>query len=135
MTKRRFSQMEIEYLRSLPAVSAVTENRITYARDFQIMCMHRYLNGERPSVIFTSAGLSPSIVGHKRVERNIARWKHDDEIVKAAKRVDVAQPESNTEFDHMVTLQMGKIQSLTCQMFALKERMDELERRIGALEK
>lgn len=79
MTKRQFSNTEVEYLRALPAVESVTQNRITYSRDFQISCMRRYLDGERPSSIFTSAGLSPAIVGRKRVERNIARWKVDPE--------------------------------------------------------
>lgn len=69
MTKRQFSNTEVEYLRALPAVESVTENRITYSRDFQISCMRRYLDGERPSTIFTSAGLSPAIIGRKRVER------------------------------------------------------------------
>lgn len=81
MTKRQFSNTEVEYLRALPAVESVTENRITYSRDFQISCMRRYLDGERPSTIFTSAGLSPAIIGRKRVERNIARWKVDLDII------------------------------------------------------
>ena len=86
MTKRQFSNTEVEYLRALPAVESVTENRITYSRDFQISCMRRYLDGERPSTIFTSAGLSPAIIVRKRVERNIARWTvekqfHDGRLV------------------------------------------------------
>lgn len=85
MTKRQFSNTEVEYLRALPAVESVTENRITYSRDFQISCMRRYLDGERPSTIFTSAGLSPAIIGRKRVERNIARWKVDLDIMAAAR--------------------------------------------------
>ena len=83
MTKRQFSNTEVEYLRALPAVESVTENRITYSRDFQISCMRRYLDGERPSTIFTSAGLSPAIIGRKRVERSIARWKVDLDMLES----------------------------------------------------
>ena len=79
MTKRQFSRAEIEYLRTLPSIDAVTDSRITYAREFQIDCMRRYLQGEKPTAIFISAGLSPSVIGHKRIERNIARWKRDED--------------------------------------------------------
>ena len=81
MTKRQFSRAEIEYLRTLPSIDAVTDSRITYAREFQIDCMRRYLQGEKPTAIFISAGLSPSVIGHKRIERNIARWKRDEDII------------------------------------------------------
>ena len=63
MTKRQFSRAEIEYLRTLPSIDAVTDSRITYAREFQIDCMRRYLQGEKPTAIFISAGLSPSVIG------------------------------------------------------------------------
>ena len=56
MTKRQFSRAEIEYLRTLPSIDAVTDSRITYAREFQIDCMRRYLQGEKPTAIFISAG-------------------------------------------------------------------------------
>ena len=84
MTKRQFSRAEIEYLRTLPSIDAVTDSRITYAREFQIDCMRRYLQGEKPTAIFISAGLSPSVIGHKRIERNIARWKRDEDIMRKA---------------------------------------------------
>lgn len=133
MTRRRFSQTEVEYLRSLPAVEAVTENRITYSHDFQVSCMSRYLQGERPSVIFTSTGLSPMIVGHKRVERNIARWKHDDEIMNEAKRPGAMAVMPTDVRNRLITMQMGQIQSLTCQVIALRQRVGELEQRFETI--
>lgn len=63
MTKRQFSRAEIEYLRTLPSIDAVTDSRITYAREFQIDCMRRYLQGEKPTAIFISAGIEP--IGHR----------------------------------------------------------------------
>lgn len=133
MTRRRFSQTEVEYIRSLPAVEAVTENRITYSHDFQVSCMSRYLQGERPSVIFTSAGLSPMIVGHKRVERNIARWKHDDEIMNEAKQPGAMAVMPTDARNRLITMQMGQIQSLTCQVIALKQRVGELEQQFETI--
>ena len=124
---------EIEYLRTLPAVESVTENRITYARAFQIDCMRRYLRGERPSSIFIAAGLSPSVVGHKRVERNIARWKHDEQIMREAKRAEETETGAEDVRDRVVETHLGKIQSLTCQIMVLSERVDKLEKMVAEL--
>lgn len=37
--------------------------------------MRRYNAGESPAAIFREAGLDPKIIGYKRVERCISRWK------------------------------------------------------------
>ena len=39
------------------------------------MCTIRYLAGESPTKIFREAGLPPELVGYKRIERSVARWK------------------------------------------------------------
>ena len=134
MTKRQFSNTEVEYLRALPAVESVTPNRITYSRDFQISCMRRYLDGERPSSIFTSAGLSPAIVGRKRVERNIARWKADSDIMAAAKIGGSSGSLSPETRERLVSVQLGQIRSLMCQVLELKDRIDALERQLKKIQ-
>ncbi len=70
-----FSVREIEYLQSLPAVKHVVNGRIIYGRSFKRECVRRYRNGESPSAIFRDAGLDPDLIGSKRIERCIARWK------------------------------------------------------------
>lgn len=40
--------------------------------------MCRYNAGESPSAIFREAGLDPKLIGYKRVERCIARWKQQE---------------------------------------------------------
>lgn len=72
-----FSVREIEYLQSLPAVERVTKDRIWYTSEFRRECMRLYAQGESPVRIFRSAGLDPTLVGYKRIERCIARWKQD----------------------------------------------------------
>lgn len=128
MTKRQFSRAEIEYLRTLPSIDAVTDSRITYAREFQIDCMRRYLQGEKPTAIFISAGLSPSVIGHKRIERNIARWKRDEDIMRKA--AEEPEPHDTAVDNHnaMSEVPLGKIQSLVCQVMVLSDRVDKLER-------
>ena len=59
-----FSDEEIQLLRELPAVANVTHNRITYSDAFKQVC-----------TIFREAGLPPELVGYKRIERSVARWK------------------------------------------------------------
>ena len=134
MTKRQFSRAEIEYLRTLPSIDAVTDSRITYAREFQIDCMRRYLQGEKPTAIFISAGLSPSVIGHKRIERNIARWKRDEDIMRKA----AEEPDRMIRLDNhnaMSEVPLGKIQSLVCQVMVLSDRVDKLERLVEGLRK
>lgn len=75
MGNSAFSKEEIAYLYSLPAVSRVTSSSISYAEEFKRECTRRYLTGESPSRVFREAGLYPELIGHKRIERCVARWK------------------------------------------------------------
>ena len=70
-----FNDEEIQLLRGLPAVANVTRDRITYSDTFKQVCTIRYLAGESPTKIFREAGLPPDLVGYKRIERSVARWK------------------------------------------------------------
>ncbi|WP_436471563.1 hypothetical protein [Bifidobacterium pullorum] len=49
--------------------------RIVYNDAFKRDCIRRYRNGESPAEIFRSAGLDSALIGYKRIERSIARWK------------------------------------------------------------
>lgn len=70
-----FTNEEISYLRSLPAVERVTNGRIRYTEQFKRECIRRYLAGESPARIFHDHGLDSSLIGYKRIERCIARWR------------------------------------------------------------
>ncbi|MBW3088887.1 hypothetical protein KIH77_09155 [Bifidobacterium sp. 82T24] len=71
----KFTRKEIAYLRSLPAVASVVDERITYSETFKYHCMERYAHGESPVQIFRDSGLDSSLIGYKRIERCIARWR------------------------------------------------------------
>ena len=64
---------------SLPAVESVSASHIRYADSFRIEVMCRYNAGESPAAIFREAGLDPKLIGYKRIERCIARWKKKEE--------------------------------------------------------
>lgn len=66
---------ELQMLRDLPAVANVSKDRITYSNAFKKVCVIRYLAGESPTKIFREAGLPPELIGYKRIERSVARWK------------------------------------------------------------
>ncbi|WP_244609623.1 HTH domain-containing protein [Bifidobacterium moukalabense] len=83
-----FTLKEAAYLRSLPAVKEVSATRITYSDQFKIECVRRYLKGESARKIFRDAGLDPSLIGAKRIERCVARWKTTKYIVDEAARID-----------------------------------------------
>lgn len=75
----RFSEWQVRYLQSLPAVESVSADRIVYSERFKRECMRRYMAGESPKRIFFEAGLPPALIGYKRVERSIARWRRSHE--------------------------------------------------------
>lgn len=70
-----FSAREVAFLQSLPAVERVSQKRIEYADDFKHYVMRRYMAGDSPVAIFRACGLDSSLIGYKRIERCIARWK------------------------------------------------------------
>lgn len=78
MIDGKFTAKERAYLASLPAVKSVSPSHIRYTDRFKVEVMCRYNAGESPSAIFREAGLDPKLIGYKRVERCIARWKQQE---------------------------------------------------------
>lgn len=77
-----FSPEEIKYLKSLSAVAEATAKRITYTDDFERYCVVHYNEGASPVRMFREAGLDPALIGYKRIERCLARWRESqDEIL------------------------------------------------------
>lgn len=60
---------------SSPAVRQVIGKRIFYADEFRDECLRRLEAGELPSRIFRDAGIGPELIGRKRIERCVARWR------------------------------------------------------------
>lgn len=86
MAHSTFTKEEVAYLYSLPVVSRVIDGRITYNKSFKRECVRQYLSGCPPSRIFREAGLDLELIGYKRIERCMARWKehYGDEAAGAA---------------------------------------------------
>ena len=78
MSRSKFTKAQFDYLFSLPAVKRATTTRIYYTDEFRNDCMRRYRAGGSPARIFAEAGMGSDLIGYKRIERCIARWKKDE---------------------------------------------------------
>ena len=58
-------------------MSEATAKRITYTDDFKRYCVVHYNEGASPVRMVREAGLDPALIGYKRIERSVARWKAD----------------------------------------------------------
>lgn len=78
MRKGKFTAKERAYLLTLPAVESVTQGRIFYTEEFKADCMRRYHEGDSPARIFAEAGLYIDLIGYKRIERCVSRWRESE---------------------------------------------------------
>lgn len=81
MKNGKFTLEEQEYLVGLDAVEAVTPQCIYYTHTFKRYFIQAYKQGLSPKDIFEQAGLSPALIGYRRIERACARWKVADQKV------------------------------------------------------
>ena len=118
-----FSDAEMALLSGLDAVAWVTRTRITYTDSFKREAVTRYRRGESPVRIFREAGLDPRIIGNKRIERCIARWKREP-------------PDAGTTRPHAPASDAGRegrpapmsvVLAQTMRINALEERLRRLE--------
>ena len=100
-------------------------DRITYSKEFQVRCMAQYLCGNGPTSIFASAGLDPKIMGGKRIERAIARWKADPKIMLEAQTL--ANKSDSGQRDLLVITQAMTIKWLEKKVMDLQKQLHLLE--------
>lgn len=134
-----FSAEEVAYLKTLPAVADATRNRIIYAESFKVDCVLRYAQGESPVQLFREAGLDPSLIGYKRIECAIARWRRQMNVATTPvkKRTHGRRPPAvgaavaNTEFEPQPIGTRGDIRDVLIAQQV--RRIDELERQVNEL--
>lgn len=74
MSKKIFTQEEIEILSKNKYVKAVSEKAITYTNEFKIQFIADTANGKTAKEIFNKAGLDPQILGNERINTAKKRW-------------------------------------------------------------
>lgn len=146
-----FSPEEIKYLKSLSAVAEATAKRITYTDDFKRYCVVHYNEGASPVRMFREAGLDPALIGYKRIERCLARWRESqDEILNSGNaKADSAESSlpagTGSESDFHVSPERRAIifpvsrkeQNNDLRDLLISQqvrRIDELERQVDMLE-
>lgn len=70
-----FDAEERQYLCGLDAVDECGEKRITWNRYFIHDVEYELELGARPVDVFRSAGVGPEVIGRKRIERCVSRWR------------------------------------------------------------
>lgn len=70
-----FTDEQMRLLKGNDAISEVSRTRIYYREWFQMQAIMKNRLGMGPTRIFTEAGLPPSLVGYKRIERCMSRWR------------------------------------------------------------
>ncbi len=88
--------------------------------------MAQYLRGNGPTSIFASAGLNPKIVGSKRIERAIARWKADPQIMLEAQSF--ANEAAADQRDLLVISQSMTIAWLEKKVMDLQKQIQSVKR-------
>lgn len=149
-----FSAREVAYLQSLPAVERVSNKRIEYTEEFKRYVMRRYAAGDSPVAIFRAAGLDSALIGYKRIERCIARWKQtvdlsaepaeeeshplpaasytpgetDETVETISKTLNPYMAMiQNGHYDVLIAHQLRRIDDLEREVIQLKARMDNVQ--------
>lgn len=75
MSKKTFSEQDIEILSKNKYVKNVSEKSITYTNEFKIHFIAEYNNKKLPRNIFEEAGFDINIIGLKRIKCASSRWR------------------------------------------------------------
>lgn len=80
MSKKIYTEQEIEILKRNPNVKNVSSKSITYSADFKIRAVKQSQNGMTSTVIFENAGLPEELVGKEKAHQSLKRWKKSMKI-------------------------------------------------------
>ncbi len=75
MSKRLFSEEEIEILKANKYVKNISHKAITYTDEFKLHFISAYEKGLTPSCIFAQAGFDLSVIGNQRIKASSSRWR------------------------------------------------------------
>lgn len=74
MSKRIFSEEQIEALLQNPNVERCSDKSITYKKDFKVSAVKKYQDGFPASLIFKQAGFNIDMIGRKTPKWCLERW-------------------------------------------------------------
>lgn len=118
-----FNTMTIRYLENLPAVRKVGDGRIRYNPEFIDLFIRLRREGRGTTEIFRAAGLTPEIIGRKRIEQCAARWTEPSG----------REPDPDAE-QRLLPYRWGREPRLDDPLGVETGRIERLERRVARLE-
>ncbi len=74
-----FTDEQVKLLEANPYIDKVSNKSIKYSQTFKEEFWNRYSNGETPSMIISSFGIDPHILGNKRISNIVQRIKMEAE--------------------------------------------------------
>ncbi|MFC0275082.1 HTH domain-containing protein, partial [Metabacillus herbersteinensis] len=75
MSKKHFTEKEIEILFNNPYVKSVSSKGVTYTDEFKRIFIDENENGKWPRQIFEENGFDIEVIGIVRVQRAASRWR------------------------------------------------------------
>lgn len=133
MSKKLFSDKEIEILKNNIYVKKVSNKGITYTDEFKKIFIEENLLGSLPRNIFESYGLSVEILGIKRIESSAKRWRNQYKNIGIAGLQDTRKKNNGRPTNKNLSLEEKykkleeKIAFLEAENEFLK-KLDQLER-------
>ncbi len=133
MGKNYFTDEQIKDLESNPYIENVTKKSIKYSEEFKIEFWNRYNNNdESPSVILTSLGIDPHILGVKRISNIVQRIKKESQRLEGFKDTrkhnngrpktkDMTPEEKIAYLEHKIAYQQQEIEFLKKIRFVEKK--------------
>lgn len=134
MSKKQFTEEDIEILSQNSYVKSVSETTITYTEEFKKFFISEYEAGTGPTRIFEIAGFKKEMVGYKRIDRAAARWKkayYENGIdgLNDQRNNVTGRPQKEEPSEHEIIMkQQAKIKLLEAEV-ALLKKIDFTERR------
>jgi len=75
MSKRRFSEVQIQELLANPNVSRCSDKSISYSKEFKVLAVKKYYEeGYSPRMIFEEAGFERQVIGEDIPGHCLHRW-------------------------------------------------------------
>ena len=135
MSKKRFTEPEVECLMKNSNVARASEKAITYTDEYKREFIEEYLKGKQPRQIFQEAGFEIEMLGMKRVEQSACRWlkSYNSEGIiglRDTRSESSGRPRKRElSQEEIIMRQDAKIKLLEGQVELLK-KLDKIERRL-----
>lgn len=75
MSKIIFNEYQRRQIESNPNVTSVSDRSIQYTADFKVRAVKENLAGKGPSQIFAENGFNLEVIGTKKVQSSLLRWR------------------------------------------------------------